>query len=160
MTSASDAPANSPLANIAYAYHFDAGLYAQYLRRYAETRGVRRTEGKVVDVMLRGEDGFIDAVRLDRGETLSGDLFIDCSGFRGLLIEQALHTGYEDWTHWLPCDRALAVPCENVGQPTPFTRATARAAGWQWRIPLQHRTGNGYVYSSSTLATTKRPPRC
>jgi tryptophan halogenase len=152
MASASDAPANSPLANIAYAYHFDAGRYAQYLRRYAETRGVRRTEGKVVDVMLRGEDGFIDAVRLDRGETLSGDLFIDCSGFRGLLIEQALHTGYEDWTHWLPCDRALAVPCENVGQPTPFTRATARAAGWQWRIPLQHRTGNGYVYSSKYIS--------
>jgi tryptophan 7-halogenase len=152
MASASDAPANSPLANIAYAYHFDAGLYARYLRRYAEARGVRRTEGKVVEVMLRGADGFIDGVRLDRGETLSGDLFIDCSGFRGLLIEEALHTGYEDWTHWLPCDRALAVPCESVGQPTPFTRSTARAAGWQWRIPLQHRTGNGYVYSSAHIS--------
>jgi tryptophan halogenase len=152
MASATDVPANSPLANIAYAYHFDAGLYAQYLRRYAEARGVRRTAGQVVDVMLRGEDGFIDAVRLESGEKLSGDLFIDCSGFRGLLIEQALHTGYDDWTHWLPCDRAVAVPCESVGQPTPFTRSTARAAGWQWRIPLQHRTGNGYVYSSAYIS--------
>jgi tryptophan halogenase len=152
MASATDVPANSPLANIAYAYHFDAGLYAQYLRRYAEARGVRRTAGQVVDVMLRGEDGFIEAVRLESGEKLSGDLFIDCSGFRGLLIEQALHTGYDDWTHWLPCDRAVAVPCESVGQPTPFTRSTARAAGWQWRIPLQHRTGNGYVYSSAYIS--------
>jgi tryptophan halogenase len=149
MTSASDAPAHSPLANIAYAYHFDAGLYAKYLRRYAEARGVRRTEGRVVEVLLRGHDGFIEAVMLQSGEKLHADLFIDCSGFRGLLIEDALHTGYEDWTHWLPCDRALAVPCENVGPPTPFTRSTARAAGWQWRIPLQHRTGNGYVYSSA-----------
>ena len=152
MASASDAPAGSPLANIAYAYHFDAGLYARFLRRYAEERGVRRTEGKVVDVRLRGEDGFIDVVRLDNGGEFHGDLFIDCSGFRGLLIEQALHTGYEDWTRWLPCDRAFAVPCERVGPPTPFTRSTARVAGWQWRIPLQHRTGNGYVYSSAHLS--------
>ncbi len=152
MASASDAPPNSPLGNIAYAYHFDAGLYAQYLRRYAEARGIRRIEGKVVEVKLRSEDGFIEAVRLEAGELISGDLFIDCSGFRGLLIEQTLHTGYEDWTHWLPCDRAVAVPCENVGQPTPFTRSTARAAGWQWRIPLQHRTGNGYVYSSAYVS--------
>jgi tryptophan halogenase len=149
MTSASDVPAHSPLANIAYAYQFDAGRYAQYLRRYAEARGAKRIEGKVVEVLLRGEDGFIEAVRLERGEKLSGELFIDCSGFRGLLIEEALHTGYEDWTHWLPCDRAVAVACENVGPLTPFTRSTARPAGWQWRIPLQHRCGNGYVYSSS-----------
>lgn len=152
MASPSDVPANSPLANIGYAYHFDAGLYAKYLRRFAEAHGVRRTEGKVVDVILRGEDGFIEAVRLDNGEKLGADLFVDCSGFRGLLIEQALHTGYEDWTHWLPCDRAVAVPCENVGEPTPFTRSTARTAGWQWRIPLQHRTGNGYVYSSKYIS--------
>ena len=152
MSSASDAPANSPLANITYAYHFDAGLYAAYLRRYAEARGVVRSEGRVVDVLLRGTDGFIEAVTLASGERVSAELFIDCSGFRGLLIEQALHTGYEDWTHWLPCDRAMAVPCEKVGPPTPYTRSTAREAGWQWRIPLQHRTGNGYVYSSAYLS--------
>jgi tryptophan halogenase len=152
MSPASDVPANSPLANIAYAYHFDAGRYAHFLRRYAEARGVKRIEGRVVDVTLRPENGFIAGVTLERGEKLEGDLFIDCSGFRGLLIEEALHTGYEDWTHWLPCDRAMAVPCENVGPPTPFTRSTARAAGWQWRIPLQHRTGNGYVYSSAHIS--------
>ena len=152
MTSATDVPANSPLANIAYAYHFDAGLYARYLRRYAEARGVKRIEGRVVDVVLRAEDGFIAGVTLQDGQKLLGELFIDCSGFRGLLIEAALHTGYEDWTHWLPCDRALAVPCEKVGPPTPFTRSTARGAGWQWRIPLQHRTGNGYVYSSAYIS--------
>ncbi|TMI91280.1 MAG: tryptophan 7-halogenase [Bacillati bacterium ANGP1] len=152
MTSAQDVPPTSPLANITHAYHFDAGLYAAYLRRYAEARGVRRTEGKVVDVDLRGSDGFIEAVKLEDGERVSADLFIDCSGFRGLLIEQALHTGYENWTHWLPCDRAMAVPCENVGPPTPYTRSTARTAGWQWRIPLQHRTGNGYVYSSAYIS--------
>src|ERR1700676_1654104 len=152
MTSATDVPANSPLANIAYAYHFDAGLYARYLRRYAEARGVKRIEGRVVDVVLRAEDGFIAGVTLQDGQKLLGELFIDCSGFRGLLIEAALHTGYEDWTHWLPCDRALAVPCEKAGPPTPFTRSTARAAGWQWRIPLQHRTGNGYVYSSAYIS--------
>ena len=132
----------------AYAYHFDAALYAGYLRGYAEARGVERLEGKVVDVELRAEDGFIRALRLQDGRRLEADLFIDCSGFRGLLIEQALKTGYEDWTHWLPCDRAVAVPCESAGALTPFTRSTARAAGWQWRIPLQHRIGNGYVYCS------------
>ncbi|HWG10766.1 MAG TPA: tryptophan halogenase family protein [Rhodanobacteraceae bacterium] len=151
MASPSDVPANSPLANIAYAYHFDAGLYAKYLRRYAEARGVRRTEGKVVQVVQRPDDGFIEAVVLESGERIEGDLFIDCSGFRGLLIEQTLHAGYEDWSHWLPCDRAVAVPCENVGPPTPYVRCTAREAGWTWRIPLQHRTGNGYVYSSKHI---------
>ncbi|HZP65384.1 MAG TPA: tryptophan halogenase family protein [Rudaea sp.] len=152
MASATDVPANSPLANIAYAYHFDAGRYAAFLRRYAEARGTRRTEGKIVETVLRPDDGFIEAVVLASGERVDGDLFIDCSGFRGLLIEQALHTGYEDWTHWLPCDRAMAVPCENVGPPTPYTRSTALRSGWQWRIPLQHRTGNGYVYSSRYLS--------
>lgn len=152
MTSAADVPAHSPLANIAYAYHFDAGRYAQYLRAYAEKRGVVRTEGQVVNTLLRSDNGFIEAVVLASGEKIDGDLFIDCSGFRGLLIEQALYTGYDDWTHWLPCDRAIAVPCENVGPPTPYTRSTARSAGWQWRIPLQHRTGNGYVYSSAHLS--------
>ncbi len=101
---------------------------------------------------LRAHDGFVEAVVLESGERMEGDPFIDCSGFRGLLIEQALHTGYLDFTHWLPCDRAMAVPCEKVGPPTPYTRSTARNAGWQWRIPLQHRTGNGYVYSSAHIS--------
>ena len=152
MVSAIDAPKSTPLADIAYAYHFDAGRYAQYLRRYAEARGVTRTEGKVRQTLLRPEDGFVDAVVLESGARIAGDLFLDCSGFRGLLIEEALHTGYEDWTHWLPCDRAWAVPCEKIGPPTPYTRSSARSAGWQWRIPLQHRTGNGHVYSSRYIS--------
>lgn len=142
----------SIMSSYAYAYHFDASLYARYLRRYAEERGVIRTEGKIVDVNLRADDGFIESVRLEGGKEMAGDLFIDCSGFRGLLIEEALQTGYEEWTHWLPCDRAVAVPSENVGEPTPYTRSTAGAAGWQWRIPLQHRTGNGHVYCSEHLS--------
>lgn len=152
MTSASDVPAGSPLANIAYSYQFDATLYAKYLRGYAEQRGVRRTEGRVAQTALRPQDGFVEVVVLESGERIEGDLFIDCSGFRGLLIEQALHTGYLDFTHWLPCDRALAVSCAKVGPPTAYTRSSARAAGWQWRIPLQHRTGNGYVYSSAHVS--------
>jgi tryptophan halogenase len=136
----------------AYAYHFDAALYAEYLRSYAQARGVVRLQRKVTEVELRGEDGFIRALHLDDGERIEADLFIDCSGFRGLLIEGALKTGYEDWTAWLPCDRAVAVPCESAGALTPYTRSTARAAGWQWRIPLQHRIGNGYVYCSRFLS--------
>ena len=151
MPSATDVPANSPLADIRYAYQFDAGLYARFLRGYAEARGVRRTEGKIEQVKLRAEDGFVESVVLENGAVIAGDLFIDCSGFRGLLIEQALHTGYTDFTQWLPCDRALAVGCEKVGPPTPYTRVTARTAGWQWRIPLQHRTGNGHVYAGAYL---------
>ncbi|MGH8253292.1 MAG: tryptophan halogenase family protein [Steroidobacteraceae bacterium] len=139
---------DSPLADIAYAFHFDAILYARFLRQYAEARGVVRTEGRIVDVPLRAHDGFIDAVVLESGERVAGDLFIDCSGTRGLLIEQALHTGYEDWSQWLPCDRAIAVPCVSDQVLLPMTRSTAHRAGWQWRIPLQHRTGNGHVYSS------------
>jgi tryptophan 7-halogenase len=152
MTSATDAPKGSPLWHIAHAYHFDAGRYAQFLRAFAEPRGVRRTEGQVMSVNLRSTDGFIESVTLKSGEIVAGDLFIDCSGFRGLLIEQALQAGYEDWTHWLPCDRAMAVPSEKTGPATPYTRSTARDAGWQWRIPLQHRTGNGYVYCSSHVS--------
>lgn len=152
MISPPDAPAESPLADIAYGYQFDAGLYARFLRSLSERRGVTRIEGKIVQVSQRPDDGFIDAVVMENGERVEGDLFIDCSGFRGLLIEQALKTGYEDWTHWLPCDRAMAVACETSGPPTPYTRATARAAGWQWRIPLQHRVGNGYVYSSKYIS--------
>ena len=143
--------ADSPLAHIAYAYHFDASLYAKFLRGYAEQRGVVRTEGMITDVHLRSDDGFVEAVTLDSGRRIEADLFIDCSGFRGLIIEQALKTGYEDWTHWLPCDRAIAVPCARTIETTPYTRSTARTAGWQWRIPLQHRVGNGHVYSSQYI---------
>lgn len=152
MPSPVNAPPESPLADIAYAYHFDAALYAGFLRDLSERRGVQRIEGKITRVEQRGEDGFVNAVVLDSGEQVTGDLFIDCSGFRGLLIEQTLQTGYIDWTHWLPCNRAMAVPCATVGPPTPYTRSTALAAGWQWRIPLQSRVGNGYVYSSTYIS--------
>jgi tryptophan halogenase len=140
------------LSTYDYAYHFDAGLYAAYLRKYSEARGVKRHEGKVASVQQNGESGFVESVTLKDGRTLAADLFIDCSGFRGLLIEGTLKTGYDDWTHWLPCDRAMAVPCASTPDFTPYTRSTARAAGWQWRIPLQHRTGNGYVYSSAHIS--------
>ncbi len=139
------------LSTFDYAYHFDAGLYAKYLREYSEGKGVVRIEGKIADVQLRPADGFVESVRLENGITIAAELFIDCSGFRGLLIEGALKTGYEDWTHWLPADRAVAVPCASH-EFTPYTRSTARTAGWQWRIPLQHRTGNGYVYSSQYIS--------
>ena len=146
--------ARDDLPPMNYAYHLDAGRYAQFLRRYAETRGVVRREGKVTDVALDSETGFVTTLTLDDGATLSGDLFVDCSGFRGLLIEQALKTGYEDWSNYLPMNRAVALPCkrdDNSG-PAPFTRATAHAAGWQWRVPLQHRNGNGHVYCSDYMS--------
>ncbi len=143
---------NPAAPEMPYAYHFDAGLYAAYLRRFSEARGVIRTEGKVVSAAQDGESGDITEVLMDDGCRIAGDFFIDCSGFRGLLIEQTLQTGYEEWTHWLPCDRAMAVPCAAGGDFTPYTRSTAREAGWQWRIPLQHRIGNGYVYSSAHLS--------
>lgn len=149
-----DKPSNDPrsvMSTYDYAYHFDAGLYAKYLREVSEKRGVMRIEGKIVDVVLREPDGFVQKVKLSDGREIEGDLFIDCSGFRGLLIEEALKTGYEDWSHWLPCDRAMAVPCESAGDPLPYTRSTAREAGWQWRIPLQHRIGNGYVFCSQFM---------
>ncbi len=140
------------LSSLKYAFHFDAGLYARYLRAYAEARGVIRIEGKVVDVVLRGADGFIAAVTLDDSRRIEADLFVDCSGFRALLIGQALGGTYLDWSRWLPNDRAVALPCDTGGGGlTPYTRATADKAGWRWRIPLQHRTGNGYVYSSAHL---------
>ncbi|MBS0481274.1 MAG: tryptophan 7-halogenase [Proteobacteria bacterium] len=141
----------SVLSTFDYAYHFDAGLYARFLRSYAEARGVHRIEGKIADVGLDGETGSVSHVTLEDGRRFDGDLFVDCSGFRGLLIEGALETGYQDWTHWLPCDRAMAVPCARTKDFTPYTLSTAREAGWQWRIPLQHRTGNGHVYCSSFI---------
>jgi len=135
-----------------YAYHFDAILYARLLRSYATERGVSRIEGKVTDVSLAGETGFIEGITLADGRTVEADFFVDCTGFYGLLIEKTLQTGYEDWTHWLPCDRAVAVPCANGGEFTPYTKSIAHEAGWQWRIPLQHRIGNGHVYCSQYIS--------
>jgi tryptophan halogenase len=133
-----------------YAYHFDAGLFGLFLRGLAEQRGAARTEGKVLEVILDPQSGQVRSLVLESGETISGDLFIDCSGFRSLLLGQALGVGWEDWSKWLPCDRALAVPSER-DELSPYTRSTAMEAGWRWRIPLQHRTGNGYVFSSSFI---------
>jgi tryptophan 7-halogenase len=143
---------NSPLSEIAYAFHFDAGLYAQFLREHAEGLGVVRREGKVVQVHQKPDDGFIRSVQLEDGTQIEADLFVDCSGFHGLLIEGALKAGYTDWSNFLPCNRAVAVPCESVPDLLPYTRSTAREAGWQWRIPLQHRIGNGYVYCSEYIS--------
>ncbi len=146
------ADSRSVLSSLSYVYHFDTHLYGKYLRDYALARTVTRVEQTVVEVRLRGEDGIIESLVLADGRTIEADFFIDCSGFRGVLIEQALETGYEDWTHWLPCDRALAVPSESTPNLPPYTLSTAREAGWQWRIPLQHRTGNGYVYCSKYVS--------
>ncbi len=140
--------AKSPVSEINYAFHFDAGLYAAYLRRLAERQGTVRREGRIVKAHRDGESGDVASIELEDGAIVEGDLFVDCSGFRGILIEDELETGYEDWSRWLPVDRAIAVPTANTASPDPFTRATARPAGWQWRIPLQHRTGNGHVFSS------------
>jgi tryptophan halogenase len=141
------------LSSLKYAFHFDAGLYAKFLRGFAEARGATRIEGKVADVALRDDDGFIRSVTLEDGRVFEADLFIDCTGFRALLIGQALGGRYIDWSHWLPNDRAVAIPCDTGGDGlTPYTRATADKAGWRWRIPLQHRTGNGYVYSSAHIS--------
>ena len=147
-----DHPEDLPPIN--YAYHLDAGRYAAFLRGYAEARGVVRREGRVADVRLDGESGHVRSVAMEDGGEVAGDLFVDCSGFRGLLIEQALHAGYEDWTHWLPCNRAVAIPCnrDDGSQPLPFTKSTAWSAGWQWQVPLQHRNGNGHVYCSDFIS--------
>lgn len=140
----------SVLGRYSYAYQFDAGLFARRLRTLAEGLGVERREGRIVDAERDAERrGHVAAVRLDDGSEVSGDLYLDCSGFRGLLIEGALKAGYEDWTRWLPCDRAVALPCPLTRAPEPFTTATADVAGWRWRIPLQHRVGNGHVYSNA-----------
>ncbi|MET0289557.1 MAG: tryptophan halogenase family protein [Pseudoxanthomonas sp.] len=135
-----------------YAYHFDAGLYARFLRGIAEGYGLRRVEGKIDHVTQHADTGFIQSLVLEDGQVIEGDLFIDCTGFRGVLIEQALKTGYEDWNQWLPSDRAVAVQTESVGPPVPYTRAIAHEAGWRWHIPLQHRVGCGLVFSSRHLS--------
>ncbi|CAN5506896.1 tryptophan 7-halogenase [soil metagenome] len=139
-------------APLTYAFQFDAALYARHLRAYAEQHGVVRVEGKISHATLREPDGFVESVTLERGAVVAGDLFLDCSGFRGVLIEQTLETGYDDWSEVLPCDRALAVPTANVGPPRPYTQATARPAGWQWKIPLRRRTGNGHVFCSRYIS--------
>ena len=143
--------AQLPDDRVNYAYQLDSGLYARFLRQMAEGDGVTRIEGKIARVDLDGESGDIAALTLDNGTRVEGDLFLDCTGFRALLIEGALHAGYDDWTHWLPCDSAIALQTPNVRPPVPYTRAMAHDAGWQWRIPLQHRTGNGIVYCSRYL---------
>ena len=147
-----DRVGNTAMTGLAYAYHFDASLYAAYLRAYSEKLGVTRTEGMVGAVMRDGESGDITKITLDGGREVSGDFFIDCTGFRGLLIGQELGVGYQDWSHWLPCNSAQAVPSERLETLVPYTRATAKDAGWQWRIPLQHRTGNGHVYCSDFIS--------
>lgn len=142
----------APKHGLNYAYHIDAGLYAKFLRELAEENGVIRQEGKVVDVGLDSHSGFVNNVVLASGQVIEGDLFIDCSGFKGLLIEQALHTGYDDWSHWLPMNSAVAVQTESLGEPIPYTRSIARDSGWQWRIPLQNRVGNGLVFCDRYLS--------
>lgn len=147
--------AKSLIRQIGYAYHFDAGLYAKFLRSRAEKQGTIRREGKIASAQRDPETGDIVSVTLESGEVVAGDLFIDCSGFRGLLIEDSLEAGYEDWSHWLPVDRAIALPCANPPALDPYTRSTAHSAGWQWRIPLQNRTGNGHVFCSAYMEATE-----
>ena len=144
--------AHLPRNGMNYAFHLDAGLYAKFLRKFAEGFGVKRIEGKIAAVKTDETSGFIQSLKLDNGDVIEGDLFIDCTGFRGLLIGNALHVGYEDWSHYLFCDSAVALQTESVGPAIPYTRSIAREAGWQWRIPLQHRVGNGMVYCSRYLA--------
>lgn len=141
--------AHLPNNGLNYAYHIDATRYAGFLRNLAEKEGLRRIDSTIKEVTTREQDGFITSLTLASGEVIEGDFFIDCTGFKGLLIEKALHTGYEDWSHWLPCDSAVAVQTESVGEPIPYTRCIAHEAGWQWRIPLQNRVGNGMVFCSN-----------
>lgn len=143
---------HSLFSKYSYAFHIDASLYAQFLCAYSSARGVKRCEGKITAISQDPDSGTINSVQLDSGEVVAGDLFIDCSGFRGLLINETLKTEFEDWSHWLPCDRAIAVPSAKTSEPLPYTKAIARNAGWQWRIPLQNRTGNGQVYCSQYIS--------
>ncbi|UIJ47300.1 tryptophan 7-halogenase [Sphingomonas cannabina] len=148
-------PSSDPaavLSSLSYAFHFDAGLYARFLRGFAEDGGVTRIEGKIVAVEQDPASGFITAVKLEDGRAIGGELFVDCSGFRSMLLGGTLGVPYRSWQHWLPCDRAIAVPSARAGAAPPYTRATAGKAGWRWRIPLQHRVGNGHVYSSAHLS--------
>lgn len=147
-----DRVGNTSMTGLAYAFHFDASLYARYLRTLCETRSVTRTEGKIVETNLDTETGHILSVVLESGDSIEGDLFVDCSGFRGLLIGKALGIAYQDWSKWLPCNRAVAVGCEKTDPLLPYTKATAHGAGWQWRIPLQHRTGNGHVFCDQYIS--------
>lgn len=142
----------SLFSKYSYAFHIDASLYARFLREYSVERGVKRREGKVSVVEQNPDTGFIQSIKLESGEIITGDFFIDCSGFRGLLINETVKTEFEDWSHWLPCDRAIAVPSAKTSEPLPYTKAIARKAGWQWRIPLQNRNGNGQVYSSQHIS--------
>ncbi len=139
-------------SHIRYAYHFDATLYARFLRQYAELRGVRRVEGKVEEVIQAADSGDVTGLKLDNGELISGELFFDCTGFSALLLEKTLGVPYKDWSHWLPCDSAQAVACSHAGPLGPYTRSTARSSGWQWRIPTQQRTGNGHIYSGAFMS--------
>lgn len=144
--------ATGPDYGVNYAYHLDASVYAKFLRKFSEAFGVKRVEGKIKEIKQNGESGFIEALVLHSGQVIEGDFFIDCTGFRGLLIEQTLKSGYEDWNQWLICDSAVAVQTESVGPATPYTRSIAHEAGWRWRIPLQHRVGNGLVYNSTHMS--------
>jgi tryptophan halogenase len=138
--------------DINYAYHLDAGLYAKYLRGLSEGCGVRRVEGRFVDIKQSGETGLLEALVMENGETVEGDFFVDCTGFRAALIEKALGVEFEDWSHWLPMNSAVALQTSSTGNVPPYTRSTARQSGWQWRIPLQHRVGNGHVYCSDYIS--------
>ncbi len=140
------------IGQLGYAYHFDASLYAAFLRRFAEEKGATRIEGRIERVEQDAETGLITALALDEERRVEGDFFIDCTGFHGLLIDGAMGSAHVDWSRWLPCNRAVAVACEKSGDPAPYTRSTARKAGWQWRIPLQHRTGNGHVYCDAHIS--------
>jgi len=139
-------------AKINYAFHLDAGRYASFLRGRAEARGVKRVEGKIAEVIQNTESGFIASLKMDSGQEIQGDLFLDCTGMRGLLIEQTLQTGFEEWGHWLPCDSAIAIQTESIGPAVPYTKSIAHHAGWRWQIPLQHRVGNGVVFSGQHLS--------
>ena len=144
--------AHLPRNGMNYAFHMDASLYAKYLRRFSEGFGAQRIEGKIVQVHTDPASGFIQSLKLDSGAVIEGDLFIDCTGFRGLLIGETLGVGYQDWSHWLFNDSAVAVQTESVGEPVPYTRSIAHEFGWQWRIPLQTRVGNGMVFSSKYVS--------